>query len=214
MFFIFFLVIKPKTPLQQGKPILLYDSSGREGETDIVIHAKYASPQIIRLMRKQAGGLICLAVGEQIAETLNLPHLTDIIEETPLHELSPLKTAYGDKPAFSWPINHKDTYTGITDEDRSLTITRFQQIIEQQQQHEKFVKQFYAPGHVPLLCARNINHRRGHTELSIELAKHAHLTECMVLCEMMADDHKALSHREAEKYAKTNNLLMVDGESI
>ncbi len=198
--------------LRKGEIILLHDSSGREDEVDMVINANHVSPHTIQKMRKDGGGLICLAISSGIATKLNLPYMTDIMSKSndTIKALIPEKTAYGDKPAFSLSINHRKTYTGITDNDRALTITEFAKT----ENAKDFAKNFYAPGHIHLLIAKDIKQRRGHTELSIELAKKAGITKAMVLCEMMGDDHNALSVEDARKYAQKNNLLFVDGGQL
>jgi 3,4-dihydroxy 2-butanone 4-phosphate synthase len=122
----------------------------------------------------------------------------------------PKRTAYGDKPAFSLSINHRRTYTGITDNDRALTITEFAKM----QDAKSLSDNFYAPGHVHLLIAKTLAQRRGHTELSTELARRGGLAPQMVLCEMLSDDHKALSLDGAAAYAKRHRLLLVDGGDI
>ena len=38
------------------------------------------------------------------------------------------RAPYGDKPSFSISVNHRDTYTGITDYDRALTISKLASI--------------------------------------------------------------------------------------
>jgi len=127
-----------------------------------------------------------------------------------VRKLIPEKTAYGDKPAFSLSVNHRDTYTGVTDKDRALTIKEFAKV----EAPEELAKNFYAPGHVHLLIAKTIKERRGHTELSTELARRAGLKETMVLCEMMGDNHNALSVEDAGKYAKKHGLVLLDGGEI
>lgn len=195
--------------LKKGKPVLLYDSQGRENEVDYVVFAPYATPLAIRTMRKDCGGLICLALGGEIAKNLGLPYMSDLMMKgsDTVKSMVPKRTAYGDKPAFSLSVNHRDTYTGITDNDRSLTITAFAKLNSK----EELAKNFYAPGHVHLLIAKDISQRRGHTELSVELAKRAGITQAMVLCEMMGDDGNALDVAGAKKYAEKNSLLFVDG---
>ena len=203
---------KAVNALKEGKMILLHDSSGREDEIDMVMPAGSVTAKDIYEMRKMGGGLICLAISSDFAKTLDLPHMTDIMEmsnET-VKGLIPQKTAYGDKPAFSLAVNHKKTFTGITDNDRALTITEFSKLSN----NRDLVKNFYAPGHVHLLIAKDLKMRRGHTELSIELAKKAGITEAMVLCEMMSETHNAQTIDEAKFYAKKNNLEFIDGGKI
>ena len=44
---------------------------------------------------------------------------------------------YGDHPTFSISINHYQTYTGITDKDRALTISEMANIFKSDNQTEK-----------------------------------------------------------------------------
>ena len=198
--------------LKKGKIVLLHNASEREDEVDMIIHASATKPDTIRTMRKDGGGLICLAIGGETAKRLNLPYLTELMIKSndTVRQLIPQKTAYGDKPAFSLSVNHRKTYTGITDKDRALTITEFSKL----DNPTDLAKNFYAPGHIHLLIAKNISERRGHTELSTELAKKAGLNQAMVLCEMMADDGRALSAKDAKKYADKYGLVLVDGGDL
>lgn len=126
------MIDKAIQELKKGSMILLHDSSGRENEVDMVVHASKVKPGTIQTMRKDGGGLICLAIGREIAEKLTLPYMTDLMGKSneTVKSLIPQRTAYGDKPAFSLSINHRDTYTGITDNDRALTITEFSKVVD------------------------------------------------------------------------------------
>lgn len=202
--------------LRNGKIIAVYDSDEREGEADLMFHAKFADPEKIELLRKDAGGLICLAVSGGIAGHLGLEFYSDVFSRSnaTISRMDCKKTAYGDKPAFSIPINHKEVYTGITDNDRSLTIRKFAEIAEQSgTQRDEFIESFYTPGHVFLLIGRGIEKRRGHTELSLELAKRAGLAGTMVLCEMLGKG-KALPKEEVQKYCKKSGIEFLEGHDI
>ena len=48
--------------LQLGKTILIYDGDEREGEADLVCAANHISSKKIELLRKEAGGLICVSI--------------------------------------------------------------------------------------------------------------------------------------------------------
>jgi 3,4-dihydroxy 2-butanone 4-phosphate synthase len=52
--------------LRDGKFILIHDSKSRENEVDMVKAAQYINPQDISTMRNDAGGLICLAISDEI----------------------------------------------------------------------------------------------------------------------------------------------------
>ncbi len=198
--------------LKRGDIVLLHDSSGREDEVDMVVHASHCTPGIIRRMRSEGGGLICLAISGEVAKRLQLPYMTDLMSKgnEVVKAMVPEKTPYGDRPAFSLSVNHRKTYTGITDNDRSLTITEFARL----ESPEDLTKNFYAPGHVHLLIAKTLERRRGHTELSTELARRAGMKPAAVLCEMMADDGNALTVEDAKKYAEQHGLTLLDGGEL
>jgi 3,4-dihydroxy 2-butanone 4-phosphate synthase len=165
--------------------------------------------------------LICVAIDGKNAEELGLPFYTEIIVKTQDSKLKMLicsRTAYGDKPAFSISVNHQNVYTGITDNDRSLTITKLAEILDsgsaktQDSRLETFSKNFFTPGHVFLLIGRGLENRKGHTELVLELGRRAGF-EVMVLCEMLGKGN-ALPKNEVKKYAEKHGFMFVEGKDI
>ena len=213
--------------LQNGKFILIYDDDSREGETDLVIASEFVTPKSIRTMRKDGGGLIFIMVSKEIADKLKLPFLADmysnIAEKYPvLKELVPNDIPYDSKSSFSLLINHRKTFTGITDIDRSLTMKGFAELIKKTdnlndgQATKMFGEEFRSPGHVPICIAADklLNERRGHTELVISMMKMGNLIPAGSGCEIMGDNGKALSKEKAKKYAEKHNLVFLNGKEI
>ena len=58
--------------LKRGEFVMIHDSDGRENEIDMVVAAELITPEHIVRMRKHAGGLICLAIDNMLAEKLQL----------------------------------------------------------------------------------------------------------------------------------------------
>ncbi len=205
--------------LRKGGFVLIYDGDEREGEADLCFHASFAAPERIQRLRKDAGGLICLALEGKIAKKLSLPFYSDILTASkhPLAAMDCKKAAYGDKPAFAIPVNHKKVYTGITDNDRSLTIKSVAELVEsgmdKTHMTKRFITDFYSPGHVFLLIGRGIENRHGHTELTLELARRAGMSGAMVLCEMLGSG-KALAKSSARQYAKKNGFAFLEGRQL
>ena len=87
---------------------------------------------------------------------------------------------YGDYPTFSLSVNHYQTYTGITDKDRALTIMEMANIFKVENKQKKFASSFKTPGHVPLLIASEglLASRQGHTEMSVYLTQIAGFNPC------------------------------------
>ncbi|MFH0737720.1 MAG: 3,4-dihydroxy-2-butanone-4-phosphate synthase [Candidatus Micrarchaeota archaeon] len=202
--------------LKAGSMILVYDGDEREGEADLMIHAANAEPETIETLRRDAGGLICVAIAKDIAERMELPFYADILHSSGLGvaKMECTKTAYKDKPAFAIPVNHKGVYTGITDNDRSLTIKKLAELCSKDGKLDgDLVREFYSPGHVFLLIGRGIENRHGHTELSLELARRAGLPGVMVLCEMLGHG-KALAKTDAKRYAGEHGFVFLEGKDI
>jgi 3,4-dihydroxy 2-butanone 4-phosphate synthase len=206
---------------------LIFDAKKREGETDLVIASEFVTPEAIRTMRKDGGGLIFLMTSNEIANKLKLPFLADmylqINHKYPvLKELVPNDIPYDTKSSFSLYINHRETFTGITDIDRSLTMNKFAELtkkiqtLNDGQVTKMFGKEFRSPGHIPIcIAAENLlTERKGHTELVVTILKMAGLAPVGSGCEIMGDDGKALSKEKAEKYAKENNLVFLEGKEI
>ncbi|NYZ77278.1 3,4-dihydroxy-2-butanone-4-phosphate synthase [Candidatus Micrarchaeota archaeon] len=199
--------------LRKGNFILVYDGEEREGEADLIFHAGFATPEKIERLRRDAGGLICLALGKREAESIGLEFYTDILRKTGHGAMVCKKTAYGDEPAFSISVNHKKVYTGITDKDRALTIREMATVAGADGTEKLFLENFYSPGHVFLLIGRGLKNRRGHTELALELAERAGMPGTMVLCEMLGSG-KALSKKDARVYAERHGFVFVEGVEI
>ena len=204
--------------LKRGEFALLFDSAGRENEIDMVVAAEFVTPEHVARMRQHAGGLLCIAIDNDFGNSLGLRYMHDLLAESLTDKEMIMGLApYGDRPTFSISVNHYQTYTGITDKDRSLTIQEMSKIFNVENKKKKFISTFKTPGHVPLLLASKglLESRQGHTEMSIYLTKLAGLTPVTAICEMMdAETYTALSVDKAEKYAKQNAIPLIDGKEL
>jgi 3,4-dihydroxy 2-butanone 4-phosphate synthase len=213
--------------LRNGRMILLFDAEDREGETDLVIPAQSATPQDIARMRRDGGGLICVAIHAKAADRLGLPFMSDILRSVSLNGHKSLRTLvekkgdipYDSRSSFSLWVNHRDTFTGITDNDRALTINKIGETVQRVLNGDKvdFGKEFRSPGHVALLRAASglLHERCGQTELSIELALSAGICPSMVMCEMLDEKTgRALSKEDAKKYSIHHGMPFIEGKNI
>ena len=213
--------------LQHGKFVLVYDSENREGETDFVMASQFITPESIKRMRQDGGGLIFLMTSKEVADQLQMPFLanlySDISDNYPvLKELVPDDIPYDSKSSFSLYINHRETFTGITDHDRSLTMQKFAELIKRIKSLDsdlaikEFGREFRSPGHVPICVASKnlLNERRGHTELVIALMQMAGLVSAGGGCEIMGNNGKALSKEDTLIYAEKNNFVFLEGKEI
>ena len=210
--------------LKAGRFVLVHDDKARENEIDMVVAAEHIKPYHIAAMRKDAGGLVCLAVANEITSKLGLVYMHDIIAD--MGKINPIfskltegRTTYGDKPSFSIAVNHRSTHTGITDEDRALTILKMAEVCQNIDKGgiEQFARDFRAPGHVPILIAskRLLHDRMGHTELCIHLTQLADITPAVTICEMMDSvTHRALSIEAGQKYAAKFGIPLIDASEL
>jgi len=204
--------------LRDGKFILLYDFDDRERETDFAIRADAVTHRHIMWMRKDGGGLICTAVHPLAAKRLGLPFARDLLASYQGVE-KPGEIPYDRKnpSSFSIWVNHRNTFTGITDRDRALTINAIADEVKAAMKGgngSEFNRIFRSPGHVALLRAAEglLDQRFGQTELSIALAGFARVTPAVTICEMLDDETGyALPKEDAIRYAKQHGLPFVEG---
>jgi 3,4-dihydroxy 2-butanone 4-phosphate synthase len=211
------------TAFRNGNPVLIFDADTREGETDIVIPSQFITPDFIRIMRKDGGGLICTTIKQDDAEKLGLPYIEDLFRECLGMDKSVLNAddmKYDKDSTFSITINSRDTFTGISDNDRSLTIRHFGDFIRDMKMNgtasESFGSVFRTPGHIHLLIARRgyFSRRRGHTELSTYLVEEAGLVPSATIVEMLDDNGKSMTRDKTEDYARKHGYGFVTGEEI
>ena len=206
-------VEKAVVAFREGSPVLVHDAEDREGETDLIYPASAVTPEAISRLRNDAGGLICVALAHDVAESFDLAYMDELIDH-PASEGHDL--GYDSRSSFSLTVNHRDTYTGITDDDRALTITELATAAESPETTD-FADEFRAPGHVHLLRAAPglLAERQGHTELGIVLANAAELSPAVVVCEMLDDQTGgALSPDDARAYAERHGFPYLEGAQI
>jgi 3,4-dihydroxy 2-butanone 4-phosphate synthase len=215
--------------LRDGKIICLYDYDNREKETDLVVAAEFVTPGTVYQLRRDAGGLMCVAIDPVACENLGIPYIADVLRYAgnggngfgaieSIYEKAG-DVPYDTKSSFSLWVNHRQVFTGITDVDRALTITELANITRSALNGNQisFGAKFRSPGHVPLLRAapRLLHDRRGQTELSIVLARAADVTPAMAMCEMLdGETGRALSKEDAMRYARQHGLAFVEGTEV
>ena len=214
----------------QGKPVMVFDSDFRECETDLLWPAAAATPAVMRRLRQDCGGLLFLAVGDDVGEQFGLPWLQDLhthpalVEENPvLGKLITDDLQYDTRSAFTLSLNHRETFTGITDHDRALTTRRFGELANEMkgkgaiEAMAALGKEFRTPGHIPLCreAPGGLKTRQGHTELAVAIARLAGLVPCTIGAEMLQPDgDRALSVEDARAYAAKHQIPMLTGEDI
>ena len=216
----------------KGLPVCLFDSEKREGETDLLFSGQYAQPSTMRQLRQECGGLLFLAIGDEVGELYSLPFLQDLHthpeltnQYTVLKQLITNDLQYDARSAFTLSINHRDTYTGITDKDRALTTRRFAELTKElllsqvslADAQKSLGEEFRTPGHIPVCreAKGGLSVRQGHTELAVGLARLSGTTPVVIGAEMLqSDGDNALSVEDARTWAEQRGIPFLHGVDI
>ncbi len=177
--------------LKEGKIILVTDDEDRENEGDLICAAEFATRENINFMATNAKGLICTPMSIEVADRLGLPPM--VSENTDNHQT-----------AFTVSVDHVDTTTGISAEERSFTMIKCAD-------PKTGPADLRRPGHVFPLVARHggVLTRNGHTEATVDLMRLAGLEECGVCCEIMADDGTMMRTPQLMEFAKEHGLTFI-----
>lgn len=182
--------------IRKGRMIVVVDDEDRENEGDLVIAAEKVTPSVINFMAKHGGGLICLPIVRDRLEELNIERMV-------------VKNTDPNKTAFTVSIDAIECSTGISAQERALTIRR---VLDNQTKPRDFTR----PGHIFPIEYREggVLVRAGHTEASVDLAKLAGLYPAGVICEIMNDDGSMARIPELMEYVKRHNLKIITIASL
>ncbi len=165
-------VLEGINDIRNGKMVIVVDDEDRENEGDFIIAARFATPEVVNFMTKEARGLICVALTEERCKELDLAPM--VTSNTSLHE-----TAF----TVSVDIIGQGATTGISAHDRAKTI---QALVHPDTKAAELGR----PGHIFPLRAKTggVLRRAGHTEATVDLARLAGFEPAGVLVEVMNED--------------------------
>ena len=182
--------------LRQGKIILCTDDPDRENEGDFICAAEFATTENVNFMAVHGKGLICMPMSIDICKKLQFPQM--VIENTDNHET-----------AFTVSIDHAETTTGISAEERGFTA---RMCVDENSKATDFRR----PGHMfPLMAKPNgVLERNGHTEATVDLMRLAGLKECGLCCEIMREDGTMMRTPELIELAQKWNLKFISIKAL
>lgn len=177
--------------LAAGKMIIVTDDEDRENEGDIIVSCKFATPQTVNFIAKNACGLICMPVSKKVAQKLNFDPMT--ANNTDNH-----------CTAFTISVDHVSNSTGISAFDRSATAMAVTK-------DDTLPSDFRRPGHMfPLIAKEHgVLERAGHTEATVDLCRLAGLPEAGLCCEIMSQDGSMARLPELCELAKKWGMTIV-----
>jgi 3,4-dihydroxy 2-butanone 4-phosphate synthase/GTP cyclohydrolase II len=159
--------------LRAGKMVILTDDESRENEGDLILPARFVTPEAITFMLSVARGYLCLSLTEADCDRLDL------------HPQAAVNTSTRGTP-FTVSIDGHPRHgftTGVSARERARTI---KMAIDPGSKPEDFVR----PGHINPLRSRDggVLVRTGQTEGSLDLCRLAGLNAAAVIIEVMRDD--------------------------
>lgn len=182
--------------LRRGHIIMVTDDENRENEGDFICAAQFADCANVNFMAVHGKGLICMPMSGEYCDRLMLPQMTE-------------RNMDNHETAFTVSIDHVDTTTGISAEERSMTALR---CVAEDARPEEFRR----PGHMFPLRARErgVLERPGHTEATVDLMRLAGLKECGLCCEIMAQDGTMMRTPELLALAKEHGLVCITIQAL
>lgn len=189
--FSFHTIEEALTDLKEGKVVIVVDDEDRENEGDFIALADKATPEVINFMITEGRGLVCLPMTQARAQELDLKPM--VTQNTDFHGT-----------AFTVSIDHKDTTTGISAYERSITVKG---ILDS----NASASDFRRPGHMFPLIAKDggVLRRAGHTEAAVDLARLSGSYPAGVICEVIKEDGTMARLPDLVEIAKKHELKLI-----
>lgn len=174
--------------LRDGKIVVMIDDEDRENEGDVICAAEHATLENVNFMASYAKGLICMPMDESYTKKLGLRQMCEVNTDNHC-------------TAFTVSIDHKDTTTGISAYERSITAIKTVD-------PDAKPGDFRMPGHMFPLQAKKggVLERNGHTEATVDLMRIAGLQPVGLCCEIMKEDGTMARTPDLVEFAKKHSL--------
>ena len=174
--------------LRDGKIVVMIDDEDRENEGDVICAAEHATLENVNFMASYAKGLICMPMDESYTKKLGLRQMCEVNTDNHC-------------TAFTVSIDHKDTTTGISAYERSITAMKTVD-------PDAKPGDFRMPGHMFPLQAKKggVLERNGHTEATVDLMRIAGLQPVGLCCEIVKEDGTMARTPDLVEFAKKHSL--------
>jgi len=183
--------------IKAGQGVLIVDDEDRENEGDLIYAAETITPQQMALLIRECSGIVCLCLTDEKADALQLE---------PMVKNNTNKNG----TAFTVTIEAaRGVTTGVSAADRVTTIRA---AVAPGAKPEDLNR----PGHIFPLRARpgGVLERRGHTEVTCDLARLAGLAPAGVLCELTNEDGTMARLPEVAAFARKHGMPLATVEDI
>lgn len=178
--------------LRSGRMAIVVDDADRENEGDLVVAAEHVTEEQMAFIIRHTGGVVCLALSNDIADQLDLPPMV-------VHNTSRRGTP------FTVSIEAADGIdTGISAGDRTATVRTAIR-------PDATPADLTRPGHVFPLRAQNggVLWRAGHTEAAVDLCRLSGMRAGAVISELMHDDGTMMRLPAMQEFADAHGFPVV-----
>lgn len=184
--------------IASGGFVIVVDDEDRENEGDLIMAARFATPERIAFMIRYTSGVICAPCESERLDALELPAMVEKNQE-PHRCMFTISTDY--LPGMT---------TGISALERSRTLNA---LADGENCH---ARDFVRPGHIfPLRYqSGGVLVRSGHTEAAVDLCRLADVAPIGVLCELVNDDGTMKRLPDLLSFAQEHQLPIISIESL
>ncbi|MGE5191076.1 MAG: GTP cyclohydrolase II [Deltaproteobacteria bacterium] len=185
--------------LRSGRVVIVVDAAERENEGDFICAAENITPETVNFMLEFGKGVMCVPLTQEAADRL---HLTPMV--------APEQNTAAMQTAFLIPVDHRASGTGVSAENRALTIRA---LADPRSSAGDFVK----PGHTNPLLAKpgGVLRRAGHTEAAVDLLQMAGLKPVGVLIEICSRRGTGMAdHAEFVALSKEFGIPIISIEQL
>ena len=166
--------------IREGRMVIVVDASDRENEGDFICAAESITPEMVNLMLRQGGGVLCVPMVDEDAQRLQIGLAAGQSPNTAMHHTN-----------FLVQVDHVDAGTGVSAENRAKTIRA---LADPESMPEDFVR----PGHISPLLAKEggVLRRAGHTEATVDLMRLAGKRPVGALIEILSPTGSGMANSE------------------
>jgi 3,4-dihydroxy 2-butanone 4-phosphate synthase/GTP cyclohydrolase II len=178
--------------LAAGGMVVVADDRDRENEGDLIMAAEHVTTEAMAFFLRHGSGIVCTPMTDQRANDLELTLMVE--ENTESHQT-----------AFTVTVDHASVGTGISAEDRAITVRALAA-------DSTTASELRRPGHVFPLRARagGVLKRAGHTEAATDLMQLAGTSGVGVITELVDDVGVPVAGEELRSFAAGHGLPYLD----
>ncbi len=182
--------------IKKGRIVILVDDDLAETGGVFFVASEVATKENINFMMKHGTGFTYISLTEEKAETMNIPRVYQSGKQ-----VSPY--------AYDFSVNYADAGTGITAENRTLTI---QKLLEDQID----MNQFKTPGHVFVMKSVNggVLKKADNAEAATDFAEISGCYPSGVFTEMLNENGSIANREEILDFAEKEKIKIVTMEAL